>query len=217
MIKKEISRKDFTKNRDTYIVDLCTNKNVLHIGACDAPYTKQKFENNQLLFKHIDSVASEQLGIDIDLESIEIMKTLGFNNIIHMDMNSSKNINFDPDIIILGETIEHIMNLENAFHSLKEMMKEDTKLVISTPNFITFSKILHAISGKEWQHPDHNLVMTHKTLEQLIQKVGLKVETKKFTFLPNHLVNVGSFRKLDYIIAQYFPIFSSTLLFTVKK
>lgn len=212
---KEISRNHFTKNRDQYITQICKNKKVLHIGACDAPYTILKHSKNQLLFNLIDSVAEEQLGIDIDKEGIETMKQLGFTNIVHVDMNASSTIDFKADIIIFGETIEHIMNLENAFNSIKKIMNENTQLIISTPNFITFTKIVVALSGKEFQHPDHNLVMTYKSLEQLINKVGLRVESKKFTFLSNHTETLWG--KTDLLIARFFPIFASTLLFVVKK
>lgn len=212
---KEIYKSNFAKNRDIYITELCKNKKVLHIGACDAPYTLEKHAKNRLLFKLIDEVAKEQLGIDIDKEGLEIMKNLGFNNIAHINMNNSYQIDFEPDIIIFGETIEHIMNLENALNSLKTTMSEDTRLVISTPNFITFTKIIVALSGKEFQHPDHNLLMTYKTLEQLINKVGLTVEIKKFTFLTNHTESLWG--KADLLLARFFPIFASTLLFVVKK
>ncbi len=212
---KVISRKNFVKNRNEFILNCCRDKKVLHIGACDAPFTKIKFYNNSLLFKQINDVAMNQLGIDIDVEGIKIMKELGFSNVIFADMNIDTSFDFEPDIIIFGETIEHIMNLESAFNSLKKLMGANTELLISTPNFITFSKLFHAFFGKEFMHPDHNLVFTPRALEQLLGKVELDITQKIVTFLPNHLSNFWG--KLDFIFARLFPMFSSTLLFSVKK
>ena len=48
--KKEILIND----RDEYIIDTCAGKRVLHTGATDWPLTKEKLNNNSLLYKEID-------------------------------------------------------------------------------------------------------------------------------------------------------------------
>ena len=34
----------YINNRDKHIVDICRGKNVLHIGACDHPFTRERWE-----------------------------------------------------------------------------------------------------------------------------------------------------------------------------
>jgi 2-polyprenyl-3-methyl-5-hydroxy-6-metoxy-1,4-benzoquinol methylase len=60
------------------------------------------------------------------------------------DMNKLENLDFKPDIIIFGEVIEHLMNLEIALTNLKKVMSKDTLLIISTPNAY---HVLHQINA----------------------------------------------------------------------
>gem|GEM_PF-5419577 len=36
--------KNFSESRNKTILDYCINKKVLHIGACDAPFTEEKLK-----------------------------------------------------------------------------------------------------------------------------------------------------------------------------
>lgn len=210
-----MTRQNFTPNRDEYILKCCHHKKVLHIGACDAPYTIEKHQEGNLLHAKVEDVAKKQIGIDVDQEGIKIMSALGFDNIIHFDMNRLDDLDYRPDVIIFGETIEHLMNLEVALDNLKKIMSIDTLLIISTPNFITLSKIFASMLGREIQHHDHNVIFSMSTLETLFQKTGFEIMDRKFTFLNNH--GKGLWGKLDKLFAKVFPVFSSTLLFAVKK
>ncbi len=80
------------------------------------------------------SVSQEILGIDNSDAGIEILAKSGIHNIINTDMNELVGIDFVPDIIIFGETIEHVMNMKVIFDGLKKIMGKDTKLIISTPS-----------------------------------------------------------------------------------
>ena len=55
----------YINNRDKHIVDICRGKNVLHIGACDHPFTRERWEKGNLLYKRISDVSNKQLGIDL--------------------------------------------------------------------------------------------------------------------------------------------------------
>ncbi len=77
------------KSKDNKIVDLCRGKRVLHIWACDSPYTKDKKEKNMLLYDKIDDVCNYQLGIDIDTEQIAYLNKFNYkcSEIIYYNMN----------------------------------------------------------------------------------------------------------------------------------
>jgi 2-polyprenyl-3-methyl-5-hydroxy-6-metoxy-1,4-benzoquinol methylase len=49
-------------------------------------------------------------------------------------MNNLERLHYAPDVIIFGETIEHLMNLGVAFTNLKKVMGKETVLIVSTPN-----------------------------------------------------------------------------------
>lgn len=203
----------FVSSRDAQIIDLCVGKKVLHIGATDAPYTEEKLEKGLLLHKKIDNVAQELLGIDIDEDAINYLQQKGFKNIITYNMNHLENLDFIPDVIIFGETIEHLLNLESALANLKHVMNENTILVVSTPNAMWLDKIIHTLKQMEHQHPDHKMIFSFATLSNLFAASELKTKSIYFTFLDREKESIS--KKLKKSFCRFFPGFSETLLFIV--
>ncbi len=210
---KQLSK--FHSTRDEAIVALCQGKKVLHIGATDAPYTKPKLEAGLLLHDKIEKVAADVLGIDIDQEAIDFLKEKGMDNIIPFDMNKLEALDYKPDVIIFGETIEHLMNQELAITNLKQIMSPETLLVVSTPNALWLNKIIDTLLQTEHQHPDHKVVFSLATLKNLFEANELNVKEIYYTFLNRE--RTGVTKKLKKFFCNIFPGFSETLLFVVGK
>ena len=215
----------YIKNRDNYIVDICKSKNVLHVGACDYPFTKERWEKGDLLYKRISNVCNKQLGVDLIEEATEFLNSKKITNskIIVHNMNQVVNLSFIPDVIIFGETLEHLMNLETAIQNLKKIMAHNTILLISVPNAFYFMNFLFALFRKEHQHPDHSVAFTYKTLTKLMNKNNLKVHEFHFTSLEisldKNIMNVKG-KLMTYIVrimSMISPVFAETLMITVKK
>jgi len=220
--------KEFLKyipSRDTYLLELCKGNKVLHIGASDWPYTKERYERGDLLYERIGKVASEQLGVDLDQEASDFLneKKIPNSRIEVLDMNELHELSFRPDVIIFGETLEHLMNLGVSLKSIKSIMGEETKLVISVPNSFHFLNFVYALFRKEHQHPDHSVAFTYKTLTQLLGKAELKVKDFAFTCLESSSdtqylnwkgkVMLGIIR----IFTVISPVFAETLMVTATK
>ena len=219
---REVTSSQFTPDRDEYIVSLCTDKRVLHIGACDAPYTIKKQQAGKLLYEKISLVCADQLGIDLDASAATLLNDQNHKNskILIADLNDPASISYDADIIIFGETIEHLLNLETFFTSIKQLMSPHTQLVISTPNAYQLSRFTDALLGKERQHPDHNLMMSYKTLSTCLEKNQLHVDDFMFTFL-NSSMEQKNFKgrcveACELFIAKRFPLLAGTLLVTAS-
>lgn len=221
MLKKEITWKNFWPNRDTYIINECRDKKVLHIGPTDWPYTQRKLNNGQLLYKKIDAVCAEQLGIDLDEEGANLLNSMpefSRSSIVVQDFNKATEIDFSPEIIIFGETLEHLMNHEIAINTLKNCMRSDTTLLISVPNAVYIGNFIYALLGAERQHPDHSVAWTYKTLTQFLRKVNLKIDEVKLTHLPVTGLNWKGkiMHSITYPFARIFPLLSPTLLVKVS-
>lgn len=202
-------------DRNSVIIQKCENKTVLHLGATDAPYTKFKFEKNLLLHLHIERVAKKVLGIDIDAESIAFLSKNGINNIEFFDMNNLGDLNIDADVIVFGEIIEHLENLNIAFDNLKKVMTEKTELIISTPNmFYIYNTIEILKNNHELVHPDHKLGFTYGTINQLLNSNGFEIVDFYFTFLPRSKEKFK--KKLIKIFCKIKPSFSENLLVIAK-
>lgn len=211
--------------RDTYILSLCKGKKVLHIGASDWPYTKEKYDRGLLLYKRIGEVSSEQLGLDLDQEASDFLNNEQIPNskIVVMDMNKIQDLDFEPEVIVFGETLEHLMNLGTALENIKSVMTEGTKLIISVPNTYHFLNFVYAFFRREHQHPDHSVAFTYKTLSQLLEKADFTIEDFSFTRLESssdmHQLNLKG--KIMLLLVRFFvvisPMFAETLMVTVVK
>lgn len=174
---------DFRKDRDEVILDICRNKRVLHVGAADSPYTQEKFESGLLLHSRLASVASELIGIDLDEEAATWLNTQGLPEIKIVDLDEAQHLGYRPEVIIFGETIEHVTNLSSCLEALKSCMTAETKLVISTPNCFHLWFISMVLRNYEEVHDDHKVGFTYGLLFQLLRRCGLEISEFYFTFL----------------------------------
>lgn len=213
------------KNRDTKLLEYCVWKKVLHIWACDSPFTKEKFngECGPFLYREIDSVCSHQLGIDLDQESVDFLNSkksdLPNSETRCIDMNKFEDLNYTPDVIIFGEVIEHLMNLEVAFSNLKKVMNKDTILVISTPNSYCFEGIIWNIFWRESFHEDHKVYFSYGMLANFLRHNEIQVVDAYFCKIwhePGNLKRILLSIFWDYFVYYLFPRFYNNLLFVAK-
>ena len=227
---REITRKNYIKNREAFIVDKCKNKKVLHLGCCDSPYTEFKFSKETALFQRIEKVCKTQKGLDIDKVAIKYLHNMGFKDVVFFDLNQPGDVNFEPEVIVFADTLEHLMNLETALSSLKQLMNEETELIITVPNATMFFRIKGNFLGKIEEHKDHKVSFTYSSLKQLLNFNGLRVDN---IFLAGELNidNSHSFKqkkafpykllKNFYLViyklfSNTFPLFSECLIMTCR-
>lgn len=136
-----------------------------------------------------------------------------------MDMNTFSDLDYEPDVIIFGEVIEHLMNLETAFTNLKKVMKKDTLLIISTPNSYCYEGILWNIFWRESFHEDHKVYFSYGMLSNLLRHNGIQVVDAYFCKIwhePDSIKRILLSYIGDYIIYYLFPRFYNNLLFIAK-
>lgn len=170
-LRHHILPRRFIKERDTQLLEMCANKNVLHIWATDSPLTRWRFELWELLFSRVNAICKKQIWIDIDTQAIAYLKDQWYTNIIQQDMNSLSDIKFTPDVILFTDTLEHVTNAWIALENLKSVMQNNTQLIITVPNALSIKNVFWSCWRKLDEHPDHSLSFTYQTLYQLLEKV----------------------------------------------
>ncbi len=205
----------FENNRDDYLLNICRDKRVLHIGACDWPYTEEKFKKGELLHSKLSKVSNQVLGIDISTDSIKFLQDLGYQNITFFDMNDDQKLDFEPEIIIFGETIEHLTNLDNALSNLKKVMSANSELVISTPNAFYIMNFINSLRNVEKIHPDHKLMFSLQTLKNLLNSHSFIITDTTLTFLNRG--KESRKKKLFKKGISFFPLLAETLVLRCKN
>jgi hypothetical protein len=198
------------RNRDDVILRICQGKRVLHVGSADSPYTQQKFDNGLLLHSRLGGVAEELVGVDLDAEAARWMNCRGLAETHVMDLDRAPSLGFSADVIIFGETIEHLVNVGLCLDSLKACMTESTRLIVSTPNCYHLWFTSMVLRNHETVHDDHKVGFTYGLLFQTLRHKGLMVEDFYFTFLPRE--RFTWWRRLWILASWLRPGISETLL-----
>lgn len=171
-------------HRSTYICNLCEGKKVLHLGATDAPVTKDAIASGNLLHTYLENVCQEVIGIDINLEMIHWLKDkYGITNIRYGNIEKVGDYPKEQfDYILAGEILEHLSNPGNALDAIRSNVNPNTRLIVTVPNAYSFKGFMRAIAKHELIHPDHTLHHSPHTLKNLIERHGFYIESY-FSFI----------------------------------
>lgn len=168
-----------TRNRTDYILELCRNKRVVHMGFGDYPLIKKKIDSGRLLHIKLKHICADIIGIDNNSEAVEYYRKItGDQNVITCDINDIANIkhiisNFD--IFLLGEILEHLHNPAQAIEAISKVMKQHALLIISVPNAYRFLNFLAAVNNYEFIHPHHVNHYSPYTLKNIVESYGFKL------------------------------------------
>ncbi|KUK69348.1 MAG: Methyltransferase type 12 [Methanocalculus sp. 52_23] len=204
--------------KNDIILDLVKNKKVLHIGACDTPYSKERYLKRSLLHSLINAVSGQVIGIDVDRDSIEELRDLGVSNIFFGDIiDDVYDIDlqgYDFDYIIIGDVIEHLDNPGKALQNIKRLMTDHTKVIITVPNCFSYGAIKNIIKKDEEVHPDHVFWTSKKTMERMLKNQGLRVTKFQYCFYGTEEQS-RTRKRLGVILFKQFPKFLPCLVFQV--
>ncbi len=180
-------------DRLKYVSNLCERKRVLDIGCYDETAIDLKKGTNYWLHGLISERAESVIGIDSsDLIRGEI-KTGNNSKIIKLDLNdidSNFVKKYPIDIIVAGELIEHIENVQTFIKNLAHLYP-GCKLVLTTPNSTSLTNTLLALINRESNHEDHLHIFSYKTLNTICLKAGIQ----EFTITPYYVSYVAMFLK----------------------
>ena len=116
----------------------------------------------------IKKLGNEVTGIDISDVLIKEAENIPFNEGYF-------------DIVILSEVIEHLFFPEITLEKIKNVLKKDGRLIITTPNLLVFSNRVRIFFGNfEYTEkgiiiPEHIRFFTHDSLIKFLNKNGFEV------------------------------------------
>jgi hypothetical protein len=170
-IYKELTRIEF-------LVHLCRQKRIIHLGCTDhVSLIDEKIRNNQWLHKLLTDVSLECIGVDIDKESIDYVRKLGYQNVICGDMAVSPLPEITSqkwDFLVLGEILEHVDNPVSFLKDIKNnYMGSIDKVVVTVPNILSLFYYNKMKKGFEFTNTDHRYWFTPYTILKVILQSGI--------------------------------------------
>jgi len=163
------------KDREKFLKEYVTGKNVLHGGCVDSGVLEERKESKLFLHDILGQSAKKLVGVDVDKAGIEKMISQGYKDVYHADL---ENWDYQDkfDVIVLGEIIEHIDNCGDFLLSVKKFCRPDTEVIFTTPNNYYFLFWLYTLAGRESIHPDHNYLFSFHSIKSLLGKFGFGVK-----------------------------------------
>lgn len=162
-------------DRIAYLRACCVGKSVLDLGALDETAFNCKRGNGTWVHEEVARVADRVLGLDSsDKVPPEGLPTGRNSLIVKGTVQELPGIlrerDYEPDVIIAGELIEHLDNPQGFLSSLRQDQLIGKELLITTPNATALHNILVGIVSRESTHPDHVCILSFKTLNTLFMR-----------------------------------------------
>ena len=168
--------------RMDYIEAMVTGKQIIHLGCADhVSSIQKKLARNKWFHKRLADCAERCLGVDINPEGLEVMKRLGYEDVVLADLAR------DPlpaeirshrwDFMIMGEIVEHQDNPVSFLGAVREKCSGVVdRIVVSVPHAFRHSNFMAALGNFEDINSDHRYWFTPYTLGKIGNQAGLEIE-----------------------------------------
>ncbi len=174
-----ITFKNIQVDREAYIISMCTGKRVLNIGCLAA-------NKKSGLHKKIEEVAATCIGLDIYPSDLP--------NYVQGD---AQDFFFTEtfEVIVIGEVIEHLWNLEGCIKSAYQALIANGNLILTTPNAYAPVFIKRAVIGQVVKNdPEHCLLFDVTTLGNLLNNYVKNLYSGHIFFYEESEANSISYR-----------------------
>jgi len=219
----KIGRLTPVRDRIAFIVEMCRNQRVMHLGCAAWPLTDQQLKDGTLLHSALCKVAKRVYGVDLSEEGIEFLRERGFKDLIRWDVEKLSEIAIEEpvDVIVAGEVLEHVSNPGRFLTGASNFMKNRrTTLIISVPNAFSLRHFVPVLLHRtELVMPDHTAYYSFSTLKELLQRCDLEI-VEGYTFNSTGLDLSAIKRRLkrsfNTILMHTFPQVSEGLMVLVQ-
>ena len=155
------------------------------------------------------SQSKEVFGVDLDYDETEL------DNLQNYKKQSAESFDFDKkfDVIFAGDLIEHLSNPGLFLDSCKRNLKNNGKLIITTPNtFILFNFVEKIFKKEPSVNSDHTMYFNFIVLKKLLQKNGWKVTEEIYLddVWPKYRQSLK--RRFLYMIYKFIGLFTEKFI-----
>lgn len=192
-------------DRDQYLAELVQGRRVIHVGCGAEGATELQFKKGRLLFALLERSSAGQLGVDPDTESMKILGQLvkprwPLQSCYLGELPQKLLDEFQPELILLPETIEHVTNPGSLLSESATLAKRyNSTVVVTVPNALAISAITNWLGGFESIHPDHVATYTPRSLQTLLEKVGFRTfEIRPYTW--GIAARMGFFKRFRKVV-----------------
>jgi len=166
-------------------------------------------EDKNWVHNILKSQAKEVYGVDIDFGKSKLEKPENYKK------QSAEDFDFETkfDVIFAGDLIEHLSNLGLFLDSCKRNLKNNGKLIITTPNTFGLFNFIEKILKREPEvNNDHTVYFNFVVLKKLLEKNGWKVKQEIYLddVWPKYKQSLK--RKILYVFYKFIGLFTNKFI-----
>jgi len=185
-------------DKDLMVKKICKNKDVLDIGCIgqDIDYSNPDWIHNQM-----KKISNSLVGVDINTEGIEKINKMGYEVYHYNELNIEKKF----DVLLMLDVIEHVNNPVEFLTDYKKFLKEDGKIVITTPNSNRVINFINIFFRNDYSlNYEHTFWFCPKTFLEIINRTDT-LRVSEFYWLNdyNKKQNLTWKRKIIYYIEKF--------------
>lgn len=102
----------------------------------------------------------------------------------------------DLDLVILGEVLEHVFDPVNVLKSVWHAVKPGGSIIVTTPNFITWTNRLRFLIG-DFQYEEQGMFdfghirwFTYRYLKEVLAATGFRITDERHIIFPGKLTRI---------------------------
>jgi len=163
---------DFKDTKIRFATERCRGKRVLDLGC--VMHDPRAYFRRHFLHRAISEVAEEAIGLDLHEAGVRHLNDMGYKALV----GDAENFDFaDPfDVIVAGDIIEHLSNLDGFLRSVRRNLKPGGMLVVQTPNPWHWRFIVKAALRIENPvNEEHTCWFCPRTWRQLVARSGMQL------------------------------------------
>ena len=150
-------------------------------------YMQWRVNRNMKRLQYLEAAAS-CVGVDLLVEGVSAMQAAGFEAVAH-DLSTGLGPLADRapfDLIVAGELIEHVGDLDFLFSIARDGLTADGELILTTPNPYAPARVCAGQRGIVWENADHVTYLFPSGVAELAERHGLSLTGATTIATPAH-------------------------------
>ena len=191
---------------------------ILDIGCVH--HSLENIKSDSWLHGKLTENFSTVMGLDFLKEEIQELKKIGYN----VEYGNAENFELNEkfDTIVAGELIEHLSNPGKFLDCCRNHLKDNGKLILTTPNPYWIEYTVRRLFKKLYVNPEHTTLYDEIVLSHLAERHNFEVVEVKYIVERYNPSSIAGFfwHKIIYpLLLKLLPreLSHNDILFVLKK
>lgn len=167
------SRRPPIARRETFLVDLATDKRVLDVGVVE--HRLESHRRHGWLHGRLAAVAKECVGVDVLAEEVEALRLEGYD--VRTCDVTRDHLDDTFELVVIGEVIEHVTDPGGLLRHAAAMVEPGGRIVLTTPNPYALHRTWQGLRNRPRESADHVLLLAPTHVLELADRCDLRVVT----------------------------------------